>query len=147
MPQSLSDYDSQYLSSHRGKSFLPTSSSHKRNTSRQQPTNPSPLSQEFRQGHHHHDSASSTSTATSRSSTANSQISVAAISMKAQDIQPTSDVARWAHQTHLRQGRSYDWCQGCFPKECAEPLYIPKAVEKVVTGRRRETGAGHCYDI
>lgn len=165
--QSLADYDSQYLSTRRqrGINFLPTSRTNRQRQQRRlqtsQPVHPSPLSQEVVntvRGHHRHESSSSTtsSAATSRSSTSTSMtshsthgpISVKEASLKAQEIRPTSDIAEWAHQAHIRQGRSYWWCQGCFPKEVIEPLQIPKAVEKVVTGRRvRITEPSHCYDI
>ena len=122
---------------------------------------PSPLHNEVathNQKHRRHESSASatTSAATSRSSTATSTashpshgpISVREASLKAQEIRPTADVAEWAHQMHLTQGRSYWWCQGCFPREVVEPLHIPKAVEKAMTGRRvRINEPSHCYGI
>lgn len=168
MPQSLAEFDSQYLSSgHRkGIRLLPTTKSfraqenhntHQRST----PAYPSPLTQEpLSQSKHHHRQESSTSstasTATSRSSTTTSMsshpttgpMSAKEATLKAQEFHLNSDVAEWAHQMHLTQGRSYWWCQACFPKELVEPLHIPKAVEKVVTGRRvRINEPSHCYDI
>ena len=165
MPQSFADYDSEYLSARRkGLSCLPTSNTGRRH--QQQPSASttirlSPLHHEVSQRgetYHRDESSSSavTSAATSRSSTATSMsshpgqghTSVKEASLKAQEIQPTSEIALWAHQTHVTQGRSYWWCQGCFPPEVAQPLHIPKAVEKVVTGRRvRINEPSHCYDI
>src|SRR4051794_24963912 len=135
--QSLADYDSQYLSTHRQRciNFLPISRSNQQRQQQHrlqasQPVHPSPLNQEVVntvRAHHRNESVSSTtsSAATSRSSTSTSMtshsthgpISAKEASLKAQEIRPTSDVAEWAHQAHLRQGRSYWWCQGCFPKE------------------------------
>lgn len=170
MPQSLADYDSQYLSSNQrnGISFLPKPKQNRMQQHQQQFLDQSPNNTQVSRyspdlfhgsrGHRHQESSSSyaTSTASSRSSTATSMsshpasghISVREATLKAQEIRPTSDVAEWAHQMHIAQGRSYWWCQGCFPKELAEPLHIPKAVEKVVTGRRvRINEPSHCYDI
>ena len=164
MPQSFAEFESQYLSSGRRKaiSFLPTSRSQKeRHQQTAAPTTPSPLHHEVHDNHHHHDrkgssTSATTSAATSRSSTATSMsshpahgpISVREASLKAQEIRPTSDVAEWAHQMHMTQGRSYWWCQGCFPPEVAEPLHIPKAVEKAMVGRRvRINEPSHCYGI
>lgn len=165
MPQSFSDYDSQYLSSNqrRGLSFLPTSKmfkSSKQQQSHMSASRPSPLHHEIAhssdsQSPRHRESSSSnatTSAPTSRSSTtsslashpANGNLTVKEAMLRAQEIHPTSDVAQWAHQMHLTQGRSYWWCQGCFPPEVAEPLTIPKAM----TGRRvRINEPSHCYDI
>lgn len=169
MPQSLADFDSQYLSSsHRkGIKFLPTPKTiftrdHHRTHHTSTPAHPSPLNQELlgqsKHQHHRHESSmsSTASTATSRSSTAtsmsshhtNGPISAKEATLKAQEFNLNSDVAEWAHQMHITQGRSYWWCQACFPKELVEPLHIPKAVEKVVTGRRvRINEPTHCYDI
>jgi len=169
MPQSFADYDSQYLSStsrRKGLSFLsvPKSSRqsyHQHDQISSAPLRPSPLNTQaasHSQKHRQYESSASASTsaATSRSSTATSAtshpshgpISSREASLKAQEIRPTADVAEWAHQMHLTQRRSYWWCQGCFPKECAEPLHIPKAVEKAMTGRRvRMNEPSHCYDI
>lgn len=165
MPPSLADFDSEYISRRRkAVSFLPTSRGQK---IQQQPYHahhhsvtpftPSPLSQDTKISSHRHRKESSTSTSSSapasRSTTATSSMSVHPMSvkeasMRAAEIQPSADIACWAHQTHIKQGRSYFWCQGCFPPEIAEPLNIPKAVEKVVTGRRvRVNDASHCYDI
>lgn len=168
MPQSLADYDSQYLSSssrRKGISFLPTSKSSRQSRHQQYQHSAAsvhPLSHSEvvnpQQRHRRHESSASTvtSAATSRSSTSTSTtshpsqgpISIREATLKAQDIRPTSDVAEWAHQMHITQGRSYWWCQGCFPREIVEPLHIPKAVEKVMTGRRvRINEPSHCYDI
>lgn len=157
MSQSLADYDSQYLSARQKHiSFLPSSQSGRR----QKPHSPnsaytSPLQYEVKANHNRKDSSHSaaTSAATSRSSTATSGHStydtmgghtVREANMKAREIEPTSDIALWAHQMHIKQGQSHWWCQGCFPKEVAEPLQIPKAH----TGRRvRINEPTHCYDI
>lgn len=169
MPQSFADYDSQYLSSssrRKGLSFLPTSrSSHQKRDQHKStssiPAHPSPLnpevaSQQIKHNRHESSASAATSAATSRSSTSTSTtshpsqvpMSIKEASLKAQEIRPTADVAEWAHQMHMTQGRSYWWCQGCFPREVAEPLHIPKAVEKVITGRRvRINEPSHCYDI
>lgn len=166
MPQSFADYDSQYHNTRQKHiSFLPTSKSQQQQSRHRHHTSSSSLlSQEIFNHNHDHDQhhrkdsthSTSTSAATSRSSTATSMvshhnhggISIKEASLKAQEIKPTSDVAEWAHQMHIRQRRSYWWCQGCFPKEVAEPLHIPKAVERAVTGRRvRINEPSHCYDI
>lgn len=167
MPPTLAEYDSEYASSSRRKgiNFLPTSKDQKMQYQRQSqhhhhsvtPFTPSPLSQEVHDHTHRHRKESSTSATSSapasRSTTATSTMSahpmsVREASLRASEITPTADIACWAHQTHIKQGRSYFWCQGCFPPEVAEPLNIPKAVEKMVTGRRvRTNGASHCYDI
>lgn len=157
MSQSLADYDSQYLSSRQKHiTFLPTSQTGQRQRHHQH-HNPytSPLQHEVLANHHRKESSHSatTSAATSRSSTATSGHStydpmggntVREANMKAREIEPTSDVALWAHQMHIKQGQSHWWCQGCFPKEVADPLPIPKAH----TGRRvRINEPTHCYDI
>lgn len=162
--ESFASYDPQTCSSHRrrSRSFLPTFKSNQQShrDAHKYPANTSAVGHELGVGstHNRYDSGGSivTLAATSRSSTASSMashsiqgpISPREASLKAQEIQPTSDVATWAHQAHVRQGRSYWWCQGCFPKEVVEPLQIPKAVEKMVTGRRDGINEpSHCYDI
>lgn len=166
MPQSLADYDSQYLSSRQKHiSFLPTAKPgvrlphHQHNSS-----HTSPLQYEVDahiDAHHHRKESShsaATSAATSRSSTATSGHSnythdtmgghtVREANMKAREITPTSDIALWAHQMHVKQGQTHWWCQGCFPQEVAQPMQIPKA--HTHTGRRvRITNEPtHCYDI
>jgi len=169
MPQSFADYDNQYLSPssrRKGINFLPISKSarqsrHQHDPISSAPIRPSPLHNEVAthsQKHRRHESSASanTSAATSRSSTATSTashpshgaISIREASLKAQEIRPTADVAEWAHQMHLTQGRSYWWCQGCFPREVIEPSQIPQAVEKAMTGRRvRFNEPSHCYDV
>lgn len=165
MPQSFSDYDNQYLSSdrRRGLSFLPTSKTYKYSKEARSHialNKPSQLHHEVNMSshspnHRHRESSSSNATIsapTSRSSTTSSlashstqgNLTIKEATLKAREIHPTADVAEWAHQMHLTQGRSYWWCQSCLPPEVAEPLPIPKAI----TGRRvRNNQPSHCYDI
>lgn len=156
MSQSLADYDSQYLSTRqRHITFLPTAPSGQRHRHHQHNSSyTSPLQHEVLANHSRKESSSTpTSAATSRSSTATSGHStydtmggntVREANMKAREIEPTSDIALWAHQMHIKQGQSHWWCQGCFPKEVAEPMPIPKAH----VGRRvRINEPTHCYDI
>lgn len=162
MPQSFADYDSQYLSSRQKHiSFLPTPKPSARQPHHQHNNSyTSPLQYEVESNHYRKESSNSaaTSAATSRSSTATSGHSnyshdtmgghtVREANMKAREITPTSDIALWAHQMHIKQKQSHWWCQGCFPKEVAEPMPIPKAHN--YTGRRvRITNEPtHCYDI
>lgn len=162
MPQSFADYDSQYHHTRQKHiHYLPTSQYQHQLFPLHHRTSPAQESFHDRHNHdqcHQRDDAhsASTSTATSRSTSANSiqpthqpgVISIREASLKAQEIRPTSDVAEWAHQVHIRQAKSYWWCQGCNRKEVSEPLHIPKAVEKIVTGRRvRINEPSHCYDI
>jgi len=168
MSQSFADYDSQYLSSssqRKGINFLPISKSSRQSGRPHSQASPNPMRLSLntdmtkpQQKHQRQESSSSvaTSTATSRSSTSTSvasrpsqgPISIQEASLKAQEIRPTADIAEWAHQAHLTQRRSYWWCQGCFPREVIEPVPIPKAVEKDITGRRvRINEPSHCYDI
>lgn len=167
MPPSIAEYDSEYTSSSRRKGigFLPTSKNQKMQQQHQLhhnrhhsaiPFSPSPLSQEVGSTHRHRKESSTSANSSapaSRQTTATSTMStnpmsVKEFSLRASEIQPTADIACWAHQTHIKQGISYPWCQGCFPPEIAEPLNIPKAVEKAVTGRRvRMNEASHAYDI
>lgn len=168
MPPSLAEYDSEFSSGRRkGINFLPTSKTQKMQQQQQRqfhhnhhhsvtPFSPSPLGQEVDSVHSHRKESSTSANSSapaSRSTTATSTMStnpmsVKEFSLRASEIQPTADIANWAHQTHIKQGRSYSWCQGCFPPEVAEPLNIPKAVEKVMTGRRvRINEASHAYDI
>lgn len=168
MPRSFADFDSEFSGrsgSLKRLSFLPTSKSSRHRDQQSHtavPAKQSLLSQDLLGQHHHHNrndssTSASTSAATSRSSTSTSMsshghghvpFSAREASLKAQEIRPSSDVAEWAHQMHMTQGRSYWWCQGCFPRDIAEPLHIPKAVEKLTTGRRvRINEPSHCYDI
>lgn len=161
MPQTFADYDSQCLSSRQKHiSFLPTSKTARQAHHQHNSSYTSPLQYEVEANHHRKDSSNSaaTSAATSRSSTTTSThsnythdtmggLTVREANMKAREITPTSDVALWAHQMHIKQGQSHWWCQGCFPKEVADPMPIPKAHTQ--TGRRvRITNEPtHCYDI
>ena len=169
MSQSFADYDSQYFSSssrRKGLSFLPTSKSSRQSYYQDDQISPAPIrpsqlkvevaNHNQKYARQANSASAATSAATSRSSSATSApshpargaIPIREATLKAQEIQPTSDVAEWAHQMHLTQGRSYWWCQGCFPREFAEPLHIPEAVTKAMTGRRlRVNEPGHCYDI
>lgn len=169
MPQSISDYDSQHLSSERrrGLSFLPISKLSKLSKQRHQSSHnnrnsiPPPQQEPIRHhNHHQHNNSSSaspsTSAATSRSSTATSPavpasvpVSIKELGSKAQEIRPSEEIAEWSHQIHMTQGRCYWWCQLCLPQDVTnKPLEIPKSVGKVSTGRRaRVTGPSHCYDI
>lgn len=156
MGKDFSDYDSQFTNSNRAKhiGFLPTSKRSGRSR-----TGSWSSARNFFSSHRRKDSeaTNSTSASTSRSSTANSTyephpyvhqaayvhpsavgrpLSLHEACAKAQEYTPRSDVAEWAHQTHIKQRRTYWWCQGCFPPEMCEPLEIPKAVERAVTGRR-----------
>lgn len=164
MPQSFADYDFHFQNSKlKHINPLPASRAYQQRPSPNHSTSTSsPLGQEIF-NHTNHQShrkdsthSTSTSTATSRSSTATSMsshpnhggISIREASQRAQEIVPTSDVAEWAHQMHVLQGKSHWWCQGCFPKDVSEPLQIPKAVERAITGRRvRIAEPSHCYDI
>jgi len=168
MPQTFADYDAQYLTSssqRKGISFLPISKASRQSVRQHNQTSSTAMrisldTDTFKgqQRHHRRESSISTATSavTSRSSTSTSvtshptqgPISLKEASLKAQEIRLTADVAEWAHQMHITQGRSYWWCQGCFPREAVEPLHIPKAVEKDITGRRvRINEPSHCYDI
>lgn len=84
------------------------------------------------------------------------------------DLEPTTPVAMWCHQMHIMQGRGYDWCQGCFPREkvaeqqeaddeeearieekeqyryTEEELAIERRA-KMVERAREGRGAGHAY--
>lgn len=162
MPQTLADYDSQYLSSRQKHiNSLPPSRFNRQSHHQHNSSYTSPLQYEVQANHHRKDSSNSatTSAATSRSSTATSAhssythdtmggLTVREANMKAREITPTADIALWAHQLHIKQGQSHWWCQGCFPKEVADPMPIPKAHTQTTGRRVRITNEPtHCYDI